>query len=219
MKYFLILLSILILASCIRTNTKQTESSDIPLNKDKTVTLPLTGDYRIICKLNEEFASDSCYDNLVVLKSEKPIYKAQDRKLFVISQSSKPMLYTAGQSDLILIQYDNRPDLNQTLAIHFQNGILKGLDTIPQIDNKPKDLDHDSFIEFYGTLHLTDAYCLDCDSAYYNPSLVYKFTEEGLKLDSINTIVINKMIWGDFYGYKEQKKILRFNNMTINELK
>lgn len=219
MKHFLILLSLLILSSCFRTNNKQKESSDISFNINKTLTLPLSGDFKIICRLNEEFASDSCYDNLVVLKSEKTIYKAKDRDLFVITQISKPMLYTAGQSDLILIQYDNRPDLNRTLALHFQNGILKGLDTIPQIDNKPKDLDHDSYNEFYGTLHLTDAYCQDCDSAYYNPSLVYKFTEAGLKLDSINTIAINKIIWGDFYGFKKQKKILRYNNLTINELK
>ena len=216
MKYSLLLIILLLLISCIRTNNKIIESSEQSLENNKTI--KLTKDFKILCKLNEEFASDSCYDSLVILKGENTVYKATDRDLFVITGSSKPLFFSVGQSDLILIQFDNRPDLNRTLAIYFQNGILNKLDTIPQLDIKPKDIDNDNFIEFIGTMHLTDSYCQDCDSAFYNPSLVYKYTEAGLKLDSINTIAINKKQWGDFYGYKKQNKILHYKNLINNKI-
>ncbi|MDD4971276.1 MAG: hypothetical protein PHT07_17745 [Paludibacter sp.] len=49
----------------------------------------------------------------------------------------------------------------------------------------------------------------------YNPIMYYKLTTTGFQLDSTLTIERNKVIYGEFYGYKYNAKI----EMPISVLK
>ena len=206
MRYiYLIVLSLLITeCSQYSSRTNQTDT----FNSKRLISINLSKEYKLTAKLNDEFAKDSCYDSLVIFENERPIFSSRENDFFVICDKSRPMLFHEQKSNIIMLEIDARPDVNKIVAFVIKDNKVQKIDTLPQFEEQPKDIDNDNKLEVYGIMNLVEAYCADCDSSYYNPTLVYKITETGFVLDSINTIKMNKKIWGDFYGFKIQYKVL-----------
>ena len=73
------------------------------------------------------------------------------------------------------------------------------------------DIDNDSIVEIIGQEY-TDAVCVDCDSCYYSPILVYKLMNK-CTLDSIMSESFNIMKYGCFLGLVPKDTIIVCKNM------
>ena len=69
------------------------------------------------------------------------------------------------------------------------------------------DLDNDGFLEV-GGFDVIDAYCLDCDSAYYNPAQIYKLGNE-FKFDEVSSEIVTKQIYGVYLGNERKDTVLK----------
>jgi hypothetical protein len=61
-----------------------------------------------------------------------------------------------------------------------------------------EDIDNDGFIEVGGA-EIIEAYCMNCDSAYYNPRVIYKLKER-IEFDQINSERLTKEVFGVYLG-------------------
>lgn len=213
-KFITYLVACVLIVSCSDSLEKSTQVTlnERPNIVEQIKTINLSQKYKLSLYLNTEFEKDSCYKTIIISKLDKLIFQSVNGKLFIVNDKSRPLLFSVGNTDIILLEFDDRPDKNKVLALSIRNGKVERIDTIPVLDNKPLDIDDDLFLEVYGTKHLVEAYCLNCDSGYYNPTLVYKITENGVFLDTANTIKTNKEFWGDFYGFEIQNKVLPLKN-------
>ena len=70
-----------------------------------------------------------------------------------------------------------------------------------------KDIDNDGYIEV-GGFEISEAYCTDCDSAYYNPAQIYKLADK-LQFDQSASEIVTKEVYGVYLGNKQSNKILK----------
>jgi pyoverdine/dityrosine biosynthesis protein Dit1 len=70
-----------------------------------------------------------------------------------------------------------------------------------------KDIDNDGFLEV-GGLEVNDAYCLQCDSAYYNPYQIYKLSEK-VEFDQSNSELLTKQLYGVYLGQKRLDSVVQ----------
>jgi hypothetical protein len=61
-----------------------------------------------------------------------------------------------------------------------------------------EDIDNDGFIEVGGA-EIIEAYCIGCNSAYYNPRVIYKLKER-VVFDQINSERLTKEVFGVYLG-------------------
>ncbi len=107
-----------------------------------------------------------------------------------------------GQYEISLQQFD-APDLDKTHNFYFYDGRLVKEQILPYFEQQGADIDKDGRLEFWGILHLIDGYNAS-GMCYYNPTLFYEESANGLRLDSVLTIAQNREIWGRFFGFEQQ---------------
>lgn len=107
----------------------------------------------------------------------------------------------------VLMKVLGAPDLNKLSAFYIKDLKIKGKKVFPYFEQTPRDYDNDGVEEYSGTLNIAEAYQSN-DSCYYNPTLYFKDTDDGLQLDSVLTIKMIRKIWGDFHGLVRTELVL-----------
>jgi hypothetical protein len=86
----------------------------------------------------------------------------------------------------------------------INNKLSKSYEVIKDIT---KDIDNDGFIEA-GGMKTDEGYCVDCDSAYYNPYRIYKLGDK-FEFDQITSERLTKEIYGVYLGNERKDTVLK----------
>lgn len=103
---------------------------------------------------------------------------------------------------------NHRPADIRTTYFKISNGTLLAKKTIPEFLNAAADLDDDGKKEYAGVLFDATELPEPYGSIWYWPILCYEETSDGLALDSALTIKENKLVYGNFYGFQNDAKII-----------
>lgn len=109
----------------------------------------------------------------------------------------------------IFCLYKDRPDPDKWRIFSLQNNVYStaiNLDSDIGIDFK--DVDNDGLIEFGGFPQFYEAYCNNCDSAYYMSNLIYQLGDS-LSLDSALTVDKNINYYGKHIDFTRGKHIVK----------
>jgi hypothetical protein len=109
-------------------------------------------------------------------------------------------LNCSDSSSQLLIEVDERPNSNELFRLKISNDGQIQQDRLPLFSWSPKDIDNDGKLELFGNLTNGETIA-NGDTAFYNPILVYEFSNNCLNLDSSSTIKLNRGLWSKFYGY------------------
>jgi hypothetical protein len=187
----------ILFVSCGTTNRN---SKDLISRADTIIVfsnrIKLTG------KHSNDFGGTS-FKPISILFDNKVIYRDSLNEYWLTGYASKQypkLLKCADGSYQLLIEVDERPNENElTRLTIYQNGNIIQ-DRLPIFNWSPTDIDNDGKLEVSGILTNGETIASG-DTAFYNPTLIYKLTDNCLSLDSLATIEKNKKIWGQFYGY------------------
>ena len=104
---------------------------------------------------------------------------------------------------------NNRPNDNYLNRFLIRDGKILKDDILPELFpvfvNTSTQLITQMRLESRTT---SEAVCMKCDSASYNPTLYFMVDKDQIKLDSVTTIRENEKYWGKFYGYKQDESLI-----------
>jgi len=143
---------------------------------------------------SEEFYDDAI-ENINVYFKGKLIYN--DSNCFSIAKDDIKFIKYKNTNYILMMKYD-MPVENKWLIFEIKNQKVKiHKDIVRYIFD---DIDNDGIIEVGGS-GITEAICLYCDSAFYNPQRIYKLGNT-LTFDSINSRKLTEEIYENFLGYE-----------------
>jgi hypothetical protein len=99
----------------------------------------------------------------------------------------------------------NPPDNDEFLILAVRGKELVGAHNVPI--GYLADIDGDGITEI-GGFRLIEAYCIACDSGYYNPPIIYELGES-FRQDPEATKTICEDIYGTFLGLEKRDTVLR----------
>ena len=138
----------------------------------------------------------------------KSIYKNTDYYYSIEKDDIKFIKYN--NTNYVLITTLNMPFEEFWLIFEIKNHNIKKVQ-YHIIKDILKDIDNDGIFEVGGS-GMTEAVCIDCDSAYYNPERIYKLGNT-LTFDSINSRKLTEEFYDRFLGYEYLDSIvIRKNN-------
>lgn len=109
----------------------------------------------------------------------------------------------------IFCLYKDRPDPDKWRVFFLNKGnYLKAINFDADKGIEFKDIDNDGMIEFGGFPEFYEAYCENCDSAYYMSNLVYQIGHS-ITLDSTATINENIKMYGKQIDFTRGKHIVK----------
>jgi hypothetical protein len=200
MKHTYFIGAFLIFTSCGVQNTKSEKNvKEIYLQESVKINVPFF----------DHFSDSLTYNHIGIFIGTTQVFFDStlteylfDNKAFPSARKLKDGSYE------ILLKVFDAPDFNKTLVMRFKNNILLRKEILPYFESYSQDIDGDGIKEWFGTLHITEPPCNNCDSCYYNPILYYEINEQGTILDSALTVKMNKQKWGVFYGYEQTENII-----------
>jgi len=191
-------------------NNKVSSKSNIPKSdtkiSDSLENIKLKYGFKLKIGRREDFGNFKTYSYLEVWHNNLKLFTDTtkeyefDEKLYPILNQLKTDVFE------LLIKFNDRPSKDKLTFLRIENDkIIKNV-RLPIFDNKPEKIN--GILEYSG----------DCDDSeewdengktyiVYNPTLYFKFTENGLKLDSTLTILRNKEQYGKFNGFQYNENI------------
>jgi hypothetical protein len=112
-----------------------------------------------------------------------------------------------------VIQYevDDRPLKPKMRLVYLTAEELITTYLLPDNFEKLNQIDY-KLNQTIGTLNYSEAYCMDCDTVFYNPKLVYNISIIETMFDSSETVKINTKEYGMFLGFDYSTDILVSRN-------
>lgn len=152
--------------------------------------------------------------NLVFLLDNRPVYRTDSLQEYEFGEYPFPTLIRAEGITYVLVERNDRPLASKMDVFGFRAGVLDTLFTIPLFEKSAKDLDHDGEAEYYGPMEALES--VKTGWIGYNPILAYKITGHSIACDTTATILVNKQVYGDFYGWKADDK-QQFNEKAVEK--
>lgn len=178
-------------------------------NNFKVKEIALMANVKILVPIQEKEFSDSLiYTNIEIWIDSKLVFRdtTLTEYFFEMGRGPKARKTINDEFEVVLPVFD-APDFNKLWVFYFKDGLLIKKEVLPFFDKDSEDLDRDGKKEYWGIMHVIDAY-ENSDSCYYNPTLYYEITDVGIQLDSTLTIEKNSKFWGGFYGFDFSDKVL-----------
>lgn len=147
------------------------------------------------------------FHHLRIYQNGKCIYRDTSSTEYTKDNPLYPKLYEFKTHKELLVETDNRPNMNMLFNFHIQNERIIRIDTIPDFKNAPKDLDGDNKPEFTGQWDHSEHWGDSVLLTGYNPVMYYELTDDGIVLDKTTTIKINTKFYGKFYGFEYNSEI------------
>ncbi|MDR0830247.1 MAG: hypothetical protein LBN95_09100 [Prevotellaceae bacterium] len=146
---------------------------------------------------------DTLYESPAIYKGRNVLYQDTSNNLFIINET-KCFMKKVNSTNYIFLNMFDAPFENKWHIVEISNNHVKVYKNILQ--NIFKDINKDGFCEVGGR-YATDAICLDCDSAFYSPYLIYSLKNE-LVFDSVLSIKLTEETYGFFLGFDVVDTIL-----------
>jgi hypothetical protein len=206
MSKFLVIIIFSALVLEVSVSSKSNESQ-IFIGLDTIITF--SHHIKLIGQRSKEFGGSS-FNPIEVFFNDKRIFIDTSNEYwlsgFESNQYPKLLECSNGETQLLL-EVDERPNINELQQITISNDSKIKLHRLPIFKWDPEDIDNDRKMELRGVLTSGETIA-DGDTAFYNPVLVYELLNNCLVLDSTATEGINKRIWGNFYGYYYNDSLL-----------
>lgn len=168
--------------------------------EDPDVKIWQDGDYSIVGKVDVEDDKLTIYYNIRLLLGDSILYKDGLDFIKENSNEAKVRVHSIGNKVLIQYEVDDRPLKDKMRLVHFKNGKFEKAELLPNFFDSLSIIDM-SEKTVSGYLNYSETYCLNCDTVFYNPKIVYKISIKGSIIDSLETKRINSEMYGDFYGF------------------
>ena len=136
----------------------------------------------------------------------------------VVYTDSTPTLYNLKEGDnrvitlkkdvnhsYILLEIADPPLSDKWIVLSIVNNKLVAHYKV--IKDIIEDIDNDGFLEV-GGMEVNEAYCVDCDSAYYNPYQMYKLADK-FEFDKIASERLTKQLYGVYLGKERVDTVLK----------
>ena len=192
-------LCLLFSSSCFSGNDTKNPFKKIPLNKGVKIIIPVQ---------EKDFNDSLTYSHIEIWIKSKKVYYDTSLTEYMFGEKLWPHSWKLDNGEyIVLMPIFDAPDFNKLWALYFRHGKLIQKQILPYFEDPPRDIDNDGQEEYVGIMNVTDAY-ENSDSCYYNPALYYEKTDAGIKLDSTLTIEMNKISWGNFYGFNSSSIVL-----------
>ncbi|MEM9300212.1 MAG: hypothetical protein AAGA64_17770 [Bacteroidota bacterium] len=115
--------------------------------------------------------------------------------------------YSFDQKDFLVVERFEPLETSKFIVFELRT------DTVEKLGESfccyANDFDNDGKIELGGK-SLSEAYCVSCDSSYYDPYLFYELSDN-MVFDSLFSENINRSIYDVFLGYNQIDTILHIN--------
>ena len=204
MKIFIVNVLILALIGC---SIKEDNVRSTVTVLDSVAQIDLGYDIKIVIP-NVGSKFDTCihYTHIEVWKKDKIIFRdtTDNEYMFMCNKTYTTVRQLYNSRYEVLIEKFDGPDTDKTLALYLNGDNFESEKILPYFETAVEKVDGKDI--YHGVLHTIDGY--NNDSCYYNPTLYYQATYEGLMLDTVLTKrkVVEK--WGKFYGYEQSDKII-----------
>ncbi|PKP47405.1 MAG: hypothetical protein CVT92_16995 [Bacteroidetes bacterium HGW-Bacteroidetes-1] len=164
---------------------------------------------RIILTIEEKsFNTLNTFSQIEIWIDSQIVFKDESTTEYIFGNNSWPQARKIENGIYeVVIEVFDAPDLNKLRAFYFRDNVLINSKVLPFFESQPEDINYDGIKEYFGVMHISDAH-ENPDSCYYNPVLYYKVSNNGIDLDSSLTIMMNKKIWGEFYGFEQNEIIV-----------
>lgn len=164
--------------------------------------IQLSEKIKIKIPIYEAVFSDSLtYRQVEIWNDSQQVYVDSSMSEYLFDKKHNPLVFELknGNHEVLLQKFD-APDFNKTMVFSIKDGKVFNIQELAGFENEPMDFDNDGKIEYCGILNVSDTY-INTDSCFYNPTLYYELTENGIKIDSSLTKFLNEKTWGGFYGF------------------
>jgi hypothetical protein len=147
------------------------------------------------------------YNFLEIKQNGKLLFKDTSLTEYTVEDTLYPIIYGFKNHLELLIETENRPNKNLIYKCYIKNHKLVRIDTIPTFISVPKNLDIDENLEYAGIWDYSEVWGDSIEVTGYNPIIYYEITKEGIVIDSLTTIIENRKIYGNFYGFDDTNEI------------
>lgn len=168
---------------------------------------------KITKQLSKNVVLEGIYDadepewvfNLACKYDKEIIFKADSLNEFEFKEWTK-VKEIDNQKCQIFIEQNDRPLLNKIILLDVFKGKLLRQQVIPRFEKPPHDFDNDGLKEYAGIIDAPEPIRENYIS--YTPILFYEDKLNGFTLDSTATKLINTRLWGKFYGFQPNSKLV-----------
>jgi len=193
-----ILFFVFCVSSCSSNGTQKMKFKEINLLDGIKITFPLTKDYD----------ENLTYIHIQIWVSNQKVFEDTTETEYLFDNKEWPkVIKTSDGTCLLYLKIFDAPDFNKLHQFTIHASKLIKIDTLPYFYESAKEIDGNQV--YCGILNIVETPCTNCDSCYYNPKLYYRFTENGILLDSILTVKMNTKHWKGFYGFNQRTDIVR----------
>lgn len=195
---------VLLFISC-NTNKKYEAQSKASFKFEKVVYRGVINSDTVRVVANE--TENNWYSDLSVYVDSFLVYKDTSNNNFSIDDSSVKLLKIRGsKNSYILLTLIDVPSSDKWLVLLFsKNKILKEQillkDFFSEVNNG------ESYL--VGGRELSEAPCLDCDSAYYVPYQIYRLNKESIEYDAFYSRQMTTKMFGAYLGKEPLDTVLR----------
>ena len=206
---FLILISSVLL-SCGNENTTEVSNNDTTMDTNVGISLGISnmllgiinGDSLIITAKPIIEKTDTIYSNIVVRLGNKELYR--DNREYYSTLNKENYFVQKVDNTIYVFIYIYDPLQDRWCVVEYRNNKTTVHKNI--LKNIFKDIDGDGFFEIGGR-YSTDAICLNCDSTYYSPFLIYSMRDK-LVFDSVLSKTMTMELYDTFLGFDVLDTIL-----------
>ncbi len=168
----------------------------------------LTDGLELIGEDGENYGDFTTYSRLILKTGKHEIHIKLKGSEFELDGKLYPFYRRLKNGSLeFLITINDRPFKDKLLHLIVKDNKIIQQENLPYFENSLTINDTTKNEEFKGILDFSEAFCNECDSVCYNPTLYYKFLETGIILDTLKTMIENKIEYGEFYGFKQNEKL------------
>lgn len=158
----------------------------------------------------EELDKHFTYSSLSISHQGKEIYRKNSLTEYQFINKQYPIVLKNSDYDYqILVEMNDRPNIDKTILFHIKNDKVVNLDTLPMFYGKAKNYDRDNNLEYAGTWDYGEEWQGKNGETVvaYSPILIYEISSGILVFDSVTTKAINIEIYGKYYGSKYNESI------------
>ncbi len=173
------------------------------------IKIGLDSNYSLLATLQENDYDLITFSKLKMFFGSKEIFSDTVNEYdFSLPYYPKQRVLKDGEREILLL-VNNRPNDNYLNRFLIRDGKILKDDILPELFpvfvNTSTQLITQMRLESRTT---SEAVCMKCDSASYNPTLYFMVDKDQIKLDSVTTIRENEKYWGKFYGYKQDESLI-----------
>ena len=172
-------------------------------------TIKLNYDFEINVGQKEDFEKFETYTLFILTHNNKLLYIDTSLTEYEFGDSLYPIVRQLNNETYeVLVEVNDRPNKNYLKYLKVNRDQIVCIEKLPTFISKATNLDNDDNLEFAGFQDWGETWGDKGSLTAYNPLIYYELNPYGITLDSTLTIHKSKEIYGNFYGFKYNAKVI-----------